>query len=154
MRVVGVHHDVLPKLGLDDNYLGDGVQLCVDVPSKSFFRKGARFINIGSRPPSDGTIPGDLDPTKTNFKYGPNGKCSNSFLSIHSSFIVYILTSFKHILYFLKYITNLHRDQPVHLLLLFIKDWYRIRLHLNYMVLCVEIKMSPIQNVPLLRKLL
>ena len=74
MRVIGAHHDVLPKLGLDDNYLGDGVQLCVDVPSKSFFRKGARFINIGSRPPSDGTIPGDLDPTKTNFKYGPNGK--------------------------------------------------------------------------------
>ena len=66
----------------------------------------------------------------------------------------YILTSFKHILYFLKYITNLHRDQPVHLLLLYTKDWYRIRVHLNYMVLCVEIKMSPIQNVPLLRKLL
>ena len=73
MRMKQGYHDVLPKLGLDDEYLGDRVQLCADLPSFYFLRKGARFINIGDKPPSEGSpIPGDLDPTTTSYKYGPN----------------------------------------------------------------------------------
>ena len=73
MKINQRTHDVLPKLGLGDEYLGDRVQLCADLPSFFFLRKGARFINIGDRPPSeDSPIPGDLDPTKTSYKYGPN----------------------------------------------------------------------------------
>ena len=72
MKLNGQYHDVLPKIGLKDEYLGDRVQLCADIPSFSFLRKGARYINIGARPPSDGSIPGDLDPAKTSYKYGPN----------------------------------------------------------------------------------
>ena len=73
MKLNQRNHDVLPKLGLGDEYLGDRVQLCADLPQFYFLRKGARFINIGDRPPSeDSPIPGDLDPTKTTYKYGPN----------------------------------------------------------------------------------
>jgi uncharacterized protein (DUF1501 family)/uncharacterized protein (DUF1800 family) len=73
MRINQKWHDVLPKIGLEDEYLGDRVQLCSDVPAFSFFRKGSQYINIGERPPSEGSpIPGDLDPAKTPYKYGPN----------------------------------------------------------------------------------
>lgn len=53
--------------------MGDRVQVCSDIPAFSFFRKGSRYINIGDRPPSEGSpIPGDLDPAKSSYKYGPN----------------------------------------------------------------------------------
>lgn len=68
MRLTGTNHDVLPKLGLDDEYLGDGVQVCADIPAFSFLRKGARYINVGTTLPHDGSIPGDLDPTKSAYK--------------------------------------------------------------------------------------
>ena len=72
MKLVIQHHDTLPKLGLNDEYIGDGVQLCTDIPKHSFLKKNARFENVGTTLPHDNSIPGDLDPTKSSFKYGPN----------------------------------------------------------------------------------
>jgi len=72
MKLAIQNHDTLPKLGLNDEYIGDGVQLCTDIPKHSFLKKNARFENVGTTLPHDNSIPGDLDPTTTVFKYGPN----------------------------------------------------------------------------------
>ena len=73
MRINGGSHDTLPKLGLDRNYLGDGVQLCSDIPSFSFLKKGAKYISVGAKLPNlHGSIPGDLDPTRSFYREGPN----------------------------------------------------------------------------------
>ncbi len=73
MRLHGQWHDVLPKLALGDEYLGDTVQLCSDIPPFSFLQQGARYLNVGpTLPHEDSPIPGDLDPAKTSYRYGPN----------------------------------------------------------------------------------
>ena len=69
MQLTIKHHDTLPKLGLNDEYIGDGVQLCTDIPSFSFLKEGAKFKNVGMELPHDGSVPGDLDPTKSQYKY-------------------------------------------------------------------------------------
>ena len=88
MRVSATWHDTLPKLGLDDQYLGDSYPLCVDIPDQPFLRQGATFENIGSAPPRD-TIPGDLGA-----KYGypgppptDTGPTSTPFSKVYQRFM-------------------------------------------------------------------
>jgi uncharacterized protein (DUF1501 family) len=42
--------DTLPKLGLDSQYVGDGLPLCTDLPSGHFLKKGAIYRLLGSSP--------------------------------------------------------------------------------------------------------
>lgn len=43
-------HDRLPKLGLDGQYVGDGLPLCRDLPNLHFLRRGARYRLLGRNP--------------------------------------------------------------------------------------------------------
>jgi len=91
LRVVGGDHDNLPKLGLGLDYIGDGIQLCADMPSHSFLRSGATYKNVGVKVPDDGSIPGDLDPSKSSYSHGPNVhpqyNAQNPFTSQYKRFV-------------------------------------------------------------------
>lgn len=42
--------DVFPKMGLNQNYIGDGVPLCADLPGKHFLMKGVTYRLLGVNP--------------------------------------------------------------------------------------------------------
>lgn len=42
MLILANRHDRLPKIDLDDGYIGDGYPLCSDLPAQDFLRKGVR----------------------------------------------------------------------------------------------------------------
>ena len=48
MTIKEVHRDMFPKLNTLDGYIGDGVPLCSDLPSKSFLMKDAVYQYVGS----------------------------------------------------------------------------------------------------------
>ena len=44
------YRDMLPKMGLDRKYIGDGVPLCADLPSQHFLKAGATYRLLGRSP--------------------------------------------------------------------------------------------------------
>jgi uncharacterized protein (DUF1501 family)/uncharacterized protein (DUF1800 family) len=48
MRIQAHWRDKFPKTDLNDGYIGDGVAMCVDLPSQMFLRKGASYRFLGS----------------------------------------------------------------------------------------------------------
>ena len=48
MRLMPHWRDPFPKLDLHDTYIGDGYPLCVDLPSRAFLRRGAKYEYLGS----------------------------------------------------------------------------------------------------------
>jgi hypothetical protein len=50
MRINMEYRDVLPKMGLDRKYVGDGFPLCADLPAKHFLKKGATYRLLGRSP--------------------------------------------------------------------------------------------------------
>ena len=54
MQIHPYWRDPFPKLDLHDGYVGDGYPLCVDLPTRSFLRQGARFDYRGSAVTGDG----------------------------------------------------------------------------------------------------
>ena len=50
LRINMEYRDVFPKMGLDRKYIGDGVPLCVDLPTKHFLKKGATYRLLGGSP--------------------------------------------------------------------------------------------------------
>ena len=47
MRIVPEWRDKFPKTNLIGGYIGDRTPLCVDLPSKAFLAKGAKFRFLG-----------------------------------------------------------------------------------------------------------
>ena len=69
MRVTARYRDRFPKMNLYGGYIGDGYPVCVDLPSRSYLRKGAKFRLLGatSRPEvqyEDSTWPTNDDVTR------------------------------------------------------------------------------------------
>ena len=50
MQINVGYRDILPKMGLDRKYIGDGVPLCADLPSKHFLKAGATYRLLGRTP--------------------------------------------------------------------------------------------------------
>jgi uncharacterized protein (DUF1501 family)/uncharacterized protein (DUF1800 family) len=48
LRINARWRDVFPKLDLNENYIGDGVPLCSDLPDKQYLKKGAKYVLLGS----------------------------------------------------------------------------------------------------------
>ena len=48
MKIDPLTRDVFPKIDLLDGYIGDGYPLCMDLPKRSFLRKGAKYRLLGS----------------------------------------------------------------------------------------------------------
>jgi hypothetical protein len=48
MKIMIEYRDILPKMGLDRKYVGDGFPLCSDQPSKLFLKSGATYRLLGS----------------------------------------------------------------------------------------------------------
>jgi hypothetical protein len=51
MKVKGSNHDRLPKMDLDDDYLGDRRPLCNALPARAFLRQGATYVYRGYKMP-------------------------------------------------------------------------------------------------------
>jgi hypothetical protein len=49
MTLVPAWHDPYPKMGLDGNYIGEGIPLCVDAPDQQFLKVGATYRSLGSK---------------------------------------------------------------------------------------------------------
>ena len=50
MQIRSPWRDSFPKLGLDQQYIGDGLPLCSDLPNRHFLRTGATYVLLGSNP--------------------------------------------------------------------------------------------------------
>ena len=50
MKIHPPFRDVFPKMGLNQQYIGDGYPLCADLPNQHFLKKGAKYILLGSTP--------------------------------------------------------------------------------------------------------
>jgi Protein of unknown function (DUF1800) len=48
MKIMIEYRDILPKMGLDRKYVGDGYPLCADQPEKLFLKSGATYRLLGS----------------------------------------------------------------------------------------------------------
>jgi len=48
MKIMIEYRDILPKMGLDRKYVGDGFPLCADQPDKLFLKSGATYRLLGS----------------------------------------------------------------------------------------------------------
>ena len=48
MKILPEWRDVFPKINLLGGYIGDGYPLCVDLPDKTFLRKGTKYRLLGS----------------------------------------------------------------------------------------------------------
>jgi hypothetical protein len=76
MQVLEDWRDRFPKMGLDRKYVGDGLPLCTDLPSKHFLAKGATYKLRGRTPaPISQRDPvlWTQDPKYQRFKLEPNG---------------------------------------------------------------------------------
>ncbi|CAK0857865.1 unnamed protein product [Prorocentrum cordatum] len=62
MRLRAGHHDVFPKRDLYGGYLGDGLPLCSELPSRPFLLPGARFEFHGSSVPNCTSEDTEYDP--------------------------------------------------------------------------------------------
>ncbi len=60
MRIRIEWRDRYPKLGLDDQFVGDHVMLCIDLPKQAFLRKGAKYKLLG------GSVSQSQHPVKDN----------------------------------------------------------------------------------------
>eukprot|EP00934_Nitzschia_sp_Nitz4_P004476 Nitzschia sp. Nitz4//scaffold371_size14297//6040//11866//NITZ4_008941-RA/size14297-augustus-gene-0.3-mRNA-1//-1//CDS//3329549584//4466//frame0 len=69
MRINEENKDYFPKLGLDNQYIGDGYPLCSDVPYGYFLKKGATFRLLGSDP--EPQLLSEANWAGTNAKYVP-----------------------------------------------------------------------------------
>ena len=47
LRIEATYRDPFPKTDLQGGYIGDGMPLCVDLPNKSFLKKGAVYRLLG-----------------------------------------------------------------------------------------------------------
>ena len=59
MRIEPDDRDFLPKIDLHDGYIGDSYPLCVDLPVRSFLRRGGRYtrrVSLGDVVHSDTTV--------------------------------------------------------------------------------------------------
>ena len=68
--------DRFPKMGLDRKYIGDGLPLCTDLPSKHFLAKGATYKLRGRTPTplaQRDPVGWAKDPKFQRFKLEPNG---------------------------------------------------------------------------------
>lgn len=75
--------DVFPKIGMDDEYIGDRYVLCTEEPPRMFLRKGARYLLLGGSPlphllsdpveVASEDVFAELDPTSHLFKALHNG---------------------------------------------------------------------------------
>jgi hypothetical protein len=48
LQIKAQRRDVMPKMNLDDGYLGDQYPLCTHLPVRQFLRKGARYRYLGA----------------------------------------------------------------------------------------------------------
>ena len=50
MHIVPEYRDPFPKSNLNGGFIGDGYLLCMDLPAKSFLKKGAGYRLLGGKP--------------------------------------------------------------------------------------------------------
>ena len=50
MKIEEKWRDVFPKMGLGQQYIGDGYPLCADRPDHHFLKRGAKYILLGENP--------------------------------------------------------------------------------------------------------
>lgn len=62
LQINAAWRDVLPKMDLLDNFLGDQYPLCSDLPARRFLRTGARYMYLG---PQSWRSSGFITPTST-----------------------------------------------------------------------------------------
>jgi hypothetical protein len=79
MQISAVFRDLLPKMGLDRTYIGDGYPLCADLPTRHFLVKGATYRLLGRR--SEPELISDPlswinNPDAVRFSLQPNGRNS------------------------------------------------------------------------------
>ena len=48
MKIRVLQRDVFPKMGLNQQYIGDGYPLCADLPKRHFLKQGAKYVLLGS----------------------------------------------------------------------------------------------------------
>ncbi|KAL7561162.1 hypothetical protein ACA910_011983 [Epithemia clementina (nom. ined.)] len=74
MKIYVPYRDVFPKMGLNQEYIGDGYPLCADLPKYHFLKKGAKYILLGSNPMPELQPDNPWDEQAIRFKAEPLGQ--------------------------------------------------------------------------------
>lgn len=77
MDIEPLWRDVFPKMGLGQQYVGDGYPLCSDRPDQHFLKRGAKYILLGNRPRPEmheDPVEWALDPTAVLFVADASGE--------------------------------------------------------------------------------
>ncbi|KAL7567214.1 hypothetical protein ACA910_021201 [Epithemia clementina (nom. ined.)] len=78
MKIYVPYRDVFPKMGLNQQYIGDGYPLCADLPKRHFLKKGTKYVLLGSSPMPELQPDNDWNEAAVRFQADPLGQLGSA----------------------------------------------------------------------------